>query len=104
MHNAMIENMRTDALLDLYAGYVTPLDREILADMPLPSDMVDPFASQDVDPLSVMNLTYVSLSGWIAEARKEKYYSERFVSLSKLEVSGSNPTVVYVLAGTSDRL
>ena len=88
MHNAMIENMRTDALLDLYAGYVTPLDREILADMPLPSDMVDPFASQDVDPLSVMNLTYVSLSGWIADARKEKYYSERFVSLSKLVMKG----------------
>ena len=88
MHNAMIENMRTDALHDLYAGYVTPLDREILADMPLPSDMVDPFASQDVEPLSVMNLTYVSLSGWIAEAKKEKYYSERFVSLSKLVMKG----------------
>ena len=88
MHNAMIENMRTDALLDLYAGYVTPLDREILADMPLPSDMVDPFASQDVEPLSVMNLTYVSLSGWIAEAKKEKYYSERFVQLSRLVMKG----------------
>ena len=47
MHDAMIETMRTDALHDLYAGYVTPLDREILADMPLPSDMVDPFASQE---------------------------------------------------------
>ena len=88
MHNAMIETMRTDALHDLYAGYVTPLDREILADMPLPSDMVDPFASQEVEPLSVMNLTYVSLSGWIAEAKKEKYYSERFVSLSKLVMKG----------------
>ena len=88
MHNAMIETMRTDALNDLYAGYVTPLDREILADMPLPSDMVDPFASQDVEPLSVMNLTYVSLSGWIAEAKKEKYYSERFVQLSRLVMKG----------------
>ena len=88
MHDAMIETMRTDALHDLYAGYVTPLDREILADMPLPSDMVDPFASQEVDPLSVMYLTYVSFSGWIAEARKEKYYSERFVSLSKLVMKG----------------
>ena len=88
MHNAMIETMRTDALHDLYAGYVTPLDREILSDMPLPSDMVDPFASQDADPLSVMNLTYVSLTGWIADARKEKYYSERFVSLSKLVMKG----------------
>ena len=88
MHNAMIETMRTDALNDLYAGYVTPLDREILSDMPLPSDMVDPFASQEVDPLSVMNLTYVSLSGWIAEAKKEKYYSERFVQLSRLVMKG----------------
>ena len=88
MHNAMIETMRTDALHDLYAGYVNPLDREILADMPLPSDMVDPFASQEVDPLSVMNLTYVSLSGWIAEAKKEKYYSERFVQLSRLVMKG----------------
>ncbi len=88
MYSAMIETMRTDALNDLYAGYVTPLDREILADMPLPSDMVDPFASQEVEPLSVMNLTYVSLSGWIAEAKKEKYYSERFVSLSKLVMKG----------------
>ena len=88
MYSAMIETMRTDALNDLYAGYVTPLDREILADMPLPSDMVDPFASQEVEPLSVMNLTYVSLSGWIAEAKKEKYYSERFVQLSRLVMKG----------------
>ena len=88
MHNAMMKIMRTDALHDLYAGYVTPLDREILADMPLPSDMVDPFASEVADPLTTMNLTYVSLSGWIAEAKKEKYYSERFASLSKLVMKG----------------
>ena len=73
MHREMIETMTTDALLDLYAGIVTPMDREILKDMPLPEDMVDPFASQDVEPLALMNLNYVSLSGWIAEARKEKY-------------------------------
>ena len=88
MHNAMIEIMRTDALSDLYAGFVTPMDREILADMPLPSDMVDPFASEEADPLTTMNLTYASLSGWIAEAKKEKYYSERFVQLSKLVMKG----------------
>ncbi|MBQ6502435.1 MAG: hypothetical protein IJI57_00805 [Flexilinea sp.] len=84
----MIETMETDALLDLYAGIVTPVDREILKDMPLPDDMVDPFASQDVEPLALMNLNYVSLSGWIAEAKKEKYYSERFVQLSKLVMKG----------------
>ena len=88
MHREMIETMTTDALLDLYAGIVTPMDREILKDMPLPEDMVDPFASQDVEPLALMNLNYVSLSGWIAEARKEKYYSERFVQLSKLVMKG----------------
>ena len=57
MHNSMIEIMRTDALSDLYAGFVTPIDREILSDMPLPSDMVDPFASEVADPLTTMNLT-----------------------------------------------
>ena len=88
MYESMMESMQTDALFNLYSGIVTPVDRQILADMPLPSDMVDPFASQDVEPLSVMNLTYVSLSGWIAEAKKEKYYSERFISLSKLVMKG----------------
>ena len=56
--------------------------------MPLPSDIVDPFASQDVRPLTVMNLTYASLSGWMAESRKESYISERFVYLSKLVMKG----------------
>ena len=88
MYESMMESMQTDALFNLYSGIVTPVDRQILADMPLPSDMVDPFASQDVDPLSVMNLTYVSLSGWIADAKQEKYYTERFVSLSKLVMKG----------------
>ena len=88
MYESMMESMQTDALFNLYSGIVTPVDRQILADMPLPSDMVDPFASQDVDPLSVMNLTYVSLSGWIADAKQEKYYTERFVNLSKLVMKG----------------
>ena len=88
MFESMMESMQTDALFDIYSGIVTPVDRKILEDMPLPSDMVDPFSSQDVHPLSVMNLTYVSLSGWIEEARKEKYFTERFVSLSKLVMKG----------------
>jgi hypothetical protein len=88
MYESMMESMQTDALFNLYSGIVTPVDRQVLADMPLPSDMVDPFASQDVDPLSVMNLTYVSLSGWIADAKQEKYYTERFVNLSKLVMKG----------------
>lgn len=86
--NPAISMMYENALHSLYNGIVTPMDREILKDMPLPDDMVDPFASQDVKPLALMNLNYVSLSGWIAEAKKEKYFSERFVQLSKLVMKG----------------
>ena len=82
----MYDFMKTNALHDLYAGCVMPWDREILSDMALPSDVVDPFASQDADPIAIMNLTFVSLKGWIEDARKAAYYSERFVDLSKLEV------------------
>ena len=80
--------MKKNALLDLYAGCVTPWDRNILSDMGLPSDVVDPFASQDTDPLSIMNLTFVSLKGWIEDAKKAPYYTERFVDLSKLVMKG----------------
>ena len=86
--NPTLSIMYQDALQSLYNGCVMPWERDILAQAPLPSDMVDPFASEDVKPLSVMNLTYVSLSGWIADAKKEKYYSERFVQLSKLVMKG----------------
>ncbi|MBR6089880.1 MAG: hypothetical protein IKP86_08100 [Anaerolineaceae bacterium] len=88
MYDQIMENLKTDALNDLYSGVVTPLDRDILSDMPLPSDIVDPFASQEVPPLTVMNLTYASLSGWMAESRRESYISERFVYLSKLVMKG----------------
>ena len=88
MGNSTIDIMRASALENLYAGCVMPWDKQILEDMPLPADMVDPFASEEVKPLSVMNLTYVSLSGWIAEAKKASYYSERFVYLSKLVQKG----------------
>ena len=80
--------MKKNALLDLYAGCVTPWDRNILSDMALPSDVVDPFASQDTDPIAIMNLTFVSLKGWIEDAKKADYFSERFVDLSKLVMKG----------------
>ena len=80
--------MRKNALLDLYAGCVTPWDRNILSDMGLPSDVVDPFASQDSDPIAIMNLTFVSLKGWIEDAKKAPYYTERFADLSKLVMKG----------------
>ena len=86
--NPTLSIMYQDALQSLYNGCVMPWERDLLAQAPLPADMVDPFASEDVKPLSVMNLTYVSLSGWIADAKKEKYYSERFVQLSKLVMKG----------------
>ena len=86
--NPTLSIMYQDALQSLYNGGIMPWERDLLAEAPLPADMVDPFASEDVKPLSVMNLTYVSLSGWIADAKKEKYYSERFVQLSKLVMKG----------------
>ena len=86
--NPTLSIMYQDALQSLYNGCVMPWERDLLAQAPLPADMVDPFASEDVKPLSVMNLTYVSLSGWIADAKKEKYYSERFAHLSKLVMKG----------------
>ncbi len=56
--------------------------------MGLPSDVVDPFASQDADPISIMNLTFVSLKGWLEDAKKAPYYTERFADLSKLVMKG----------------
>ena len=80
--------LKTDALLGLYTGCVTSLDRGILSEMTLPSDVVDPFASEDADPIAIMNLTFVSLKGWIEDAKKAPYYSERFADLSKLVMKG----------------
>ena len=74
MNKSGIDFRKTDALQDLYSGCVIPPDRDILSDMPLPSDMVEPFVSEEAEPLSAMNLTCVSLTGWIAEAKKEKCF------------------------------
>ncbi len=49
--------MYENALADLYAGAVSAADREILASSPLPSGIVDPYASQEADALTTMELT-----------------------------------------------
>ena len=86
--NPTMSMMYHDALQSLYAGAVMPWEREILAIAPLPADVVDPFASQDVDPLQIMGFAYNSLVTWIDEARKANYFSKRFTDLSKLVLKG----------------
>ena len=86
--NPTMSMMYHDALQSLYAGAVMPWEREILAVAPLPADVVDPFASQDVDPLQIMGFAYNSLVTWIDEARKANYFSKRFTDLSKLVLKG----------------
>ena len=87
-NNPTFGMMYKDALYSLYAGAVMPHDREILAMAPLPADVVDPFASQDVDPRQIMGFAYNSLVTWIDEAKKANYFSKRFTDLSKLVMKG----------------
>ena len=84
----MMSMMYQDALHSLYAGTVMPHEREILAIAPLPTDIVDPFASQDVDPRQIMGFAYNSLVTWIDEAKKANYFSKHFTDLSKLVLKG----------------
>ena len=87
-NNPMMSMMYQDALQSLYAGAVLPHERELLAMAPLPADIVDPFASQDVDPLHIMDFAYNSLVTWIDEAKKANYFSKHFTDLSKLVLKG----------------
>ena len=80
--------MYQNALNSLYNGAVMPHEREILARAPLPTDIVDPFVSQDVDPLQIMGFAYNSLITWIDEAKKANYFSKKFTDLSKLVMKG----------------
>ena len=86
--NPTMSMMYQDALQSLYAGAVMPWERDILAIAPLPADVIDPFASQDVDPLQIMGFAYNSLVTWIDEAKKANYFSKRFTDLSKLVLKG----------------
>ena len=81
--------MYQDTLMNLYAGVVSAIDREVLSYSPLPSNIVDPYASHDVDPANIMNLTYSAMVVWIDEAKKADYFSKHFVTLSRMIMSGT---------------
>ncbi len=87
--SSMIRTMYQDTLTNLYAGVVSAIDREVLSYSPLPSNIVDPYASQDVDPASTMNLTYSAMVVWIEEAKKADYFSKHFVTLSRMIMNGT---------------
>ena len=90
-YDSIQDMMYEDAIHSLYNGMpVMPWQREVLAMAPLPEDIVDPFASQDADPMQIMGLTYRSLVTWIDEARKANYFTKRFTDLSKLVLKGVN--------------
>ena len=88
MENPMVGIMYQKALFSLYSGTVNPIDREVLSMVPLPQDMVDPFASRDVDPREVMHFTYNALVSWVEEAKKASYFSDYFVKMSRLVMKG----------------
>ncbi len=87
--SSMISTMYQDTLTNLYAGVVSAIDREVLSYSPLPSNIVDPYASQDVDPANTMNLTYSAMVVWIEEAKKADYFSKHFVTLSRMIMNGT---------------
>ena len=53
--------MYNDALLDLMAGAVNQIDKEVLSYTPLPDSVIDPYVSQEVQAKAAMELTYSSL-------------------------------------------
>ncbi|MBQ6503285.1 MAG: hypothetical protein IJI57_05170 [Flexilinea sp.] len=67
--NPTLRMMYQDALQSLYNGCLMPWERDLLAQALLPADMVDPFASEDVKSLSVMNLTCVSIQQHLSKIR-----------------------------------
>ena len=87
--SSMISAMYQDTLTNLYAGVVSAIDREVLSYSPLPSNIVDPYASQDVDPAGTMNMTYSAMVVWIDEAKKADYFSKHFVTLSRMIMNGT---------------
>lgn len=88
LQNPMIRLMYENALNDLSNGVVSPVDKHVLSDIPLPPDFVDPYAAEDMEGLAAMNLAYNSLSAWIEEAKKAVHTSCHFLTLSKLIMSG----------------
>ena len=87
--SSMLNIMYQDTLMNLYSGVVTAIDREVLSYSSLPSNIVEPYASQDVDPKNTMNLTYSAMVLWIDEAKKANYFSKHFVTLSRMIMNGT---------------
>lgn len=84
MANALYEQMYTDALMSAMSGHITPVERDVLAFSPLPSEYVDPYAAKKVDAAQAMQITYGVMVMWIEEAKKVNYFSKHYVQLSKM--------------------
>ena len=88
MGSAMMDMMFRDACMNLSKGIVTPLDKDILSYAPLPDSVIDPFITQEVDPLQTMNLTNNTLKVWVEESKKANYFTTHFVTLSRMIMNG----------------
>ena len=88
MNDPMLNIFYQNALQSLYSGCVTPADREVLSNSPLPAGIIEPFAAEESDPLQIMKMTFSALTAWIDEAKKASYFSKHFVQLSKLIRNG----------------
>ena len=84
----MAQMMYRNALLNLSNGAVSEIDKTVLSSAPLPDEFIKPYLSEETDALTVMNLSYNSLSTWIEEAKKANYFSKHFVTLSRMIMSG----------------
>ena len=88
MGSAMMDMMFRDACMNLSNGIVNPLDKDILSYAPLPDSVIDPYITQDVDPLQTMNLTNNTLKVWVEESKKANYFTTHFVTLSRMIMNG----------------
>ena len=86
--NFMKQIMFENALMNLSNGIANPLDREILSYTPLPENFIDPYVSQEMEARATMMLTFSSLSVWIEEAKKASYFTQHFVTLSRMINTG----------------
>ena len=88
MGSAMMDLMFRDACMNLSNGIVNPLDKDILSYAPLPDSVIDPYITQEVDPLQTMNLTNNTLKVWVEESKKANYFTTHFVTLSRMIMNG----------------
>ena len=88
MGSAMMDMMFRNACMNLSNGIVNPLDKDILSYAPLPDSLIDPYITQEVDPLQTMNLTNNTLKVWVEESKKANYFTTHFVTLSRMIMNG----------------